>query len=114
MRPEFDYAVSFEAVSTFFPQTYCRGEIEFHSLGLPLADRIRKMLEPFEQPFIAYVQDGIRALPRKLWKISADGSREEVGLPADMARKDAEWEKEKLRRYDAIPVGDDNVPFGAL
>ncbi len=111
MRPEFDYVVSFEAVDTSSPQMYFRGEIEFHSLGLSLAERIRKVLKPFEQEFISYIQTGIRPIPRKLWKVESDSSRTLMELPSSMAREDALWEERKQHSWRSIPVGDPNSPF---
>lgn len=111
MSPEFDYAVSFEAVDTSAPQMYFRGEIEFHSLGLPLAKRIRKVLKPFEQEFISYIQTGIRPIPRKLWKIENDNQRTLMNLPSEIAEKDKEWEEKKRRSWNSIPVDDPYSPF---
>lgn len=111
MRPEFDYVVSFEAVDTSAPQTYFRGEIEFHSLGLPLAERIRKILKPFEQEFVPCRQSGIRSIPRKLWRVQNDGTRTLVELPPNLAEEDTRWEEWKRRSWNSIPVGDPSSPF---
>ena len=108
---EFDYAVSFEAVDTAAPQIYLRGELEFHSLGLPLANRIREILKPFEQKFIPRVQTGVRPLPRKLWKINKDGIRTPIDLPSEISKEDKEWEEKKRISWNSIPVGDPSSPF---
>jgi hypothetical protein len=110
MRPEFDHVVAFEAVDTSAPQIYFRGEIEFHSLGLPLDERIRDAIRRFEQKAVAYKQAGIRAIARKLWKFRDDGTRQPIDLPAAMAEEDLKWEERKRSAWNNISI-DYSSPF---
>lgn len=105
MGKVFDYAVAFEGIDDGNgEQIYSRGEMEFYHFGAvkKLGEKIREMLNPLGQKFVAGKQRGVRIVPKRLWKIEPSGSRTEIPLPEKIAEEERKWKEHVRAQMNAI------------